>query len=94
MGGYYEVYTSLEERRGFTYANVRKASYTGSVNDAYFSDSHHDISVFKVWTIGGIFLHMFSDALLFDMVLNTAYKDGVDSLQDLINRDMRLGIIG
>ena len=94
MGGYYEVYTSMFEQRGFTYANVRKASYTGSVNDAYFSDSHHDISVFKVWTIGGIFLHMFSDALLFDMVLNTAYKDGVDSLQDLINRDMRLGIIG
>ena len=31
MGGYYEVYTSLEERSEFTYANVRKASYTGSV---------------------------------------------------------------
>ena len=52
------------------------------------------ILVFKIWTIGGIFLHMFSDALLFDMVLNTAYNDGVDSLQDLIDRDMSLGIIG
>ena len=31
MGGYYEVYTSLEMRNVFTYANVRKASYTGSV---------------------------------------------------------------
>ena len=30
MGGHYEVYTSLEQRRMFTYANVRKASYTGS----------------------------------------------------------------
>ena len=30
MGGYYEVYTSLEERSKFTYANLRKASYTGS----------------------------------------------------------------
>ena len=30
MGGYYEVYTSLEERSEFTYANLRKASYTGS----------------------------------------------------------------
>lgn len=33
MGGHYEVYTSLEQRRGFTYANVRKASYTGIVSD-------------------------------------------------------------
>ena len=31
MGGYYEVYTSLLERREFSYANVRKASYTGGV---------------------------------------------------------------
>ena len=31
MGGYYEVYTSLFEGSGFSYANVRKASYTGSV---------------------------------------------------------------
>ena len=49
MGGYYEVYTSLEQRRGFTYANVRKASYTGIVsdNDKYskYSDHQHDISV-------------------------------------------------
>ena len=36
---------------------------------------------------------MFADALLFDMVLNTAYQDGVDTHQDLIDRDMTLGII-
>ena len=48
-------------------------------------------SVFKFWVIGGIFLHMFADALLFDMVLNTAFEDGVDTHQDLIERDMFLG---
>ena len=51
----------------------------------------NDISVFKFWTIGGIFLHMFSDALLFDMMLNTAYEDGVENHQDLLERDMYLG---
>ena len=50
------------------------------------------ISVFKFWTIGGIFLYMFSDALLFDMVLNTAFEDGVDTIRDLIDGDMSLGI--
>ena len=50
------------------------------------------ISVFKFWTIGGIFLYMFSDALLFDMMLNTAYEDGIDTIQDLIDREMSLGI--
>ena len=49
------------------------------------------ISVFKFWTIGGIFLYMFSDALLFDMMLNTAFQDGIDTIQDLIDRDMSLG---
>ena len=50
------------------------------------------MSVFKFWTIGGIFLLMFSDALLFDMMLKTAYEDGVDTIQDLIDKDMSLGI--
>ena len=50
------------------------------------------ISVFKFWTIGGIFLYMFSDALLFDMMLNTAFQDGIDTIQDLIDRDMSLGM--
>ena len=35
---------------------------------------------------------MFSDALLFDMMLNTAYEDGIDTIQDLIDRDMSIGI--
>ena len=98
MGGHYEVYTSLEDRKGFTYANIRKASYTGIVsdNDKYskLSDLTIDmISVFKFWTIGGIFLFMFSDALLFDHMLKTAYEDGVDTIEDLIDRDMSLGRI-
>ena len=50
------------------------------------------ISVFKFWTIGGIFLHMFADSMLFDMMLKTAYQDGVDTPKDLIDRDMSLGI--
>ena len=50
-------------------------------------------SVFKFWTIGGVFLHMFADSMLFDMMLKTAYQDGVDTPQDLIDRDMSLGII-
>ena len=53
MGGYYEVYTSLEERSEFTYANLRKASYTGSekniliiLKHSYYSDhQHHTYSV-------------------------------------------------
>ena len=49
------------------------------------------ISVFKFWTIGGIFLYMFSDALLFDMMLNTAFEDGIDTIQELIDMDIRLG---
>ena len=65
-----------------------------SDNDKYFkySDIINMISVFKFWVIGGIFLHMFADALLFDMVLNTAFEDGVDTHEDLIERDMFLGI--
>ena len=49
------------------------------------------ISVFKFCVIGGVFLHMFADSLLFDMMLKTAYDDGVDIPQDLIDRDMSLG---
>ena len=49
------------------------------------------ISVFKFWTIGGIFLYMFSQSLLFDMMLNTAFQDGIDNIQELIDKDMYLG---
>ena len=30
MGSSLQVYTTLEEKEGFSYANVRKASYRGS----------------------------------------------------------------
>ena len=93
MGGYYEVYTSLDERSRFTYANIRKASYTGSVSNNINIQIilAINISVFKFCTIGGIFLYMFADSVLFDMMLKTAYEDGVDSIQELIDRDMSLG---
>ena len=48
--------------------------------------------MFKFCVIGGIFLHMFADSLLFDMMLNTAYEDGVNTPQDLIDREMSLGV--
>ena len=94
MGGHYEVYTRLEQRKMFTYANVRKASYTGNktVMNISIILTINMISVFKFWTIGGIFLHMFADSMLFDMMLKTAYQDGVDTPQDLVDRDMSLGI--
>ena len=34
---------------------------------------------------------MFSDALLFDMMLNTAFEDGIDTIEDLIDMDISLG---
>ena len=36
---------------------------------------------------------MFADAVLFDMMLKTSFEDGVDTDQDLIDREMSLGII-
>ena len=51
----------------------------------------HMLSVFKFCVIGGIFLQMFADSLLFDMMLKTAFQDGVDTPEDLIDRDMSLG---
>ena len=50
-------------------------------------------TVFKFCVIGGIFLQMFADSRLFDMMLKTAYEDGVDTINDLIDRDMLLGKI-
>ena len=34
---------------------------------------------------------MFSQSLLFDMMLNTAFQDGIDNIQELIDKDMYLG---
>ena len=60
---------------------------------SYHSDHQHNISVLKFWVIGGIFLRLFADSILFNMMLKTAYQDGVDTPQDLIDRDMSLGKI-
>ena len=51
------------------------------------------ISVFKFVVIWGIWLALFADALLFDHMLKSGYEDGVDTIQDLIDRDMSLGRI-
>ena len=58
-----------------------------------FSDHQHNSSVFKFVIIWGIWLALFADALLFDHMLKTAYEDGVDTIEDLIDRDMSLGRI-
>ena len=91
------MYTSLEHREEFGYANVRKATYRGSMNDndrySICSDHQHNISVFKFCIIWGVWLALFADALLFDHMLKTGYEDGVDTIQDLVDRDMTLGRI-
>ena len=93
MGGSHEVYTSLEQRRVFSYANVRKATYRGSerVINIPMILIINFLSVFKFCVIWGIFLTWFADALLFSMMIKTSYKDGINTIQDLIDRDMSLG---
>ena len=95
MGGSHEVYTSLEQRREFSYANVRKATYRGSerVINSPIILIINILSVFKFCVIWGIFLTWFANALLFDMMIKTSYKDGVNSQQELIDRDMTLSNI-
>ena len=70
---------------------------TEVVNDndrySFFSDLQTSSSVFKFCVIGGIFLHWFTDSMLFSTMLKTGYEDGVDTIQDLIDRDMSLGRI-
>ena len=48
--------------------------------------------VFKFCVIWGIFLTWFADSLLFDNLIKTSYMDGVDTVEDFIDRDMSLGI--
>ena len=89
------MYTSLEHREEFGYANVRKATYRGNMNDnnrySICSNHQYDLSVFKFCVIWGVWLALFADALLFDHMLKTGYEDGVDTIQELIDRDMSLG---
>ena len=49
------------------------------------------MSVFKFCVIWGIFLTWFADALLFDMMIKTEYKEPVNTIQDLFDRDMEFG---
>ena len=48
------------------------------------------ISVFKFCVIWGIFLTWFADALLFDMMIKTEFEMPVNTIHDLIDRDMTL----
>ena len=49
------------------------------------------IIVFKFCVIGGIFLFWFFGALFFTMFIKEEYGEGVDRIEDLIERDMSLG---
>ena len=92
-----QVYTSLREKERFSYASVRKATYRGcseklNISIINLSSHHSKIIVFKFCVIGGIFLFWFFDALFFTMFIKEEYGEGVDSIGDLIDRDMSLGI--
>ena len=50
------------------------------------------ISVYKFCVIGGIFLIWFADSVLFTMMIKTEFEKPVDSPQDLLDREMSLGI--
>ena len=95
MGGTAEVYTDLEQRRMFSYANVRKAAYRGSktIINIRIILTTHIISVYKFSVIGGIFLTWFTDSMLFSMMVKTNFAKPVDTIQDLFDRDMTIGII-
>ena len=95
MGGSHQVYTSRNQKESFSYANVRKASYRGCIPiiNILIILTFNMIPVFKFCVIWGIFLTWFADALLFDNLIKTAYEDGVDTHQDLLDRDMTLGSI-
>ena len=92
MGGTQEVHTSLEVRRRFSYANVRKASYRGIKTFFMYILTITMISVFKFCVIGGIFLIWFADSVLFTMMIRTEFQKPVDTLQDLVDREMSIGI--
>ena len=95
MGGYYEVYKSLLDREGFSYADVRKAAYRGITRlmiNVLIILTIYIPSVFKFCVIGGVFLLWFADSMLFSMMVKTTFQDGVDTHQDLLDREMSLGI--
>ena len=95
MGGSSEVYTNLDQRRMFSYANVRKAAYRGckTLRNIPIILTINMILVYKFSVIGGIFLTWFADSMLFSMMVKTDFTDGVETPQDLIDKDMSLGII-
>ena len=51
------------------------------------------LSVFKFCVIGGIFLIWFADSVLFTMMIKTEFEKPVDTHQDLLDREMSMGIL-
>ena len=94
MGGTQEAHTSLEVRRRFSYANVRKATYRGIKTFLMYilTITIYTVSVFKFCVIGGIFLIWFADSVLFTMMIKTEFDKPVDTLQEIIDREMAVGI--
>ena len=92
MGGTQEAHTSLEVRRRFSYANVRKATYRGIKTFFMYILTITMISVFKFCVIGGIFLIWFADSVLFTMMIRTEFQKPIDTHQDLLDSEMSMGI--
>ena len=47
----------------------------------------------KFSVIGGIFLTWFADSVLFTIMVKTEFQDGIETPQELIERDMTLSTI-
>ena len=60
-------------------------------SDKYLFQLFNMISVYKFCVIYGICLCLMAESLIFDMMLNTAFEDGIDTIEDLIDMDIRLG---
>ena len=92
LGGNTEVYTDREDRKYFNYANVRKAAHRSN-KEMIFINYINNVLVFKFSVIWGIFLFYFFDAMFFTMLIKEEYLEGVNTPEDLIDRDMSLGYI-
>ena len=88
------MYTSLEHREEFGYANVRKATYRGIKTFFMYilTITIYTVSVFKFCVIGGIFLIWFADSVLFTMMIRTEFQKPIDTHQDLLDSEMSMGI--
>ena len=49
--------------------------------------------MFKFSVIGGVFLTWFADSVLFTIMVKTEFQDGIETPQELMDRDMALSTI-